>query len=158
MVVRFVCIFWGLQNTMHYLIFWFIKIIFVICMSLKIVMGQRIHVHGKLMFKSNFMHFTESRFTLVINCEIMFTLNPHDFSDYTWNQLVINKYLSQITINKENCYSRILCFTQMVKCEITIHINFNPHPSQIGSRKKSNNNSPNGIPSKYVKYECRLVS
>ena len=53
----------------------------------QLAMGQWIHVHGKMKFmlESNVKHFRESRFTSVLNCEILFTSNSSNSNHFTWN-------------------------------------------------------------------------
>ena len=82
----------------------------------KLVKSQWIHFHGKFKLESNFQHFIESRFTLVLCREFPFTYDSHKFSSFTWNRSKINKF----SIKKgEYCHSQISRFTQLVWSEIT---------------------------------------
>ena len=73
-----------------------------------------IRVHGKFTLQSNFNHFTESHFTLVLCCEFPFMPDSRNFYDFT---LKLASFSFKITINGEFCHSLISHFTQIVKSE-----------------------------------------
>ena len=79
-------------------------------------------IHGKFLLQRNFKYFTESRFTLVLKCEIAFMTNSRHFGDFTWNPAKICQFFTQNHKNRENCNSRISRFPQMMKHEITFKL------------------------------------
>ena len=55
-----------------------------------LVVGQWIHIQGKVTLKSNLQHFTESRVTSVLCCEIQFMPDLHNFGNFMWNHAKID--------------------------------------------------------------------
>ena len=95
------------------------KLLFTVrWISFALVMSQLLHIHGKFTLESYILHFMESRFTSILNCEILSTPYSHHFGNFTRNQPKICYFSLKIPKNNKICHNGISRL-QMVKSLIT---------------------------------------